>query len=138
MQQKRESCDLASCAYSIGMTDCVFCRIARNEIPSHVVYEDDAFVAFLDIHPHAPGHVQVIPKAHHRYVWDVPDVGRYFEVARRIAKAEQEAFSTELIRSQVFGDEVEHAHIWVFPHEAQGDALALTENARKLREALKR
>lgn len=73
-------------------------------------------MAFLDIHPRAPGHVQVIPKDHHRFVWDVPNVGHYFEVVRKIARAEQHAFDIELIRSQIFGDEVPHAHIWIWPN----------------------
>jgi histidine triad (HIT) family protein len=44
--------------------DCVFCRIARGEIPSTKVYEDGQFLAFKDIHPAAPVHLLVIPKKH--------------------------------------------------------------------------
>jgi histidine triad (HIT) family protein len=61
------------------------------------------------------GHVQVIPKNHFRWVWDVPNVGEYFEIARKIASAEQKAFETDFILSKIVGDEVHHAHIWVFP-----------------------
>ena len=43
---------------------CIFCRIARGEVPSTKVYEDDAMLAFHDIHPQAPVHFMVIPKAH--------------------------------------------------------------------------
>jgi histidine triad (HIT) family protein len=46
------------------MDDCIFCRIAARHIPSDVVLEDDAFVAFRDIDPQAPQHVLVIPKEH--------------------------------------------------------------------------
>lgn len=118
------------------MDDCIFCKIVNKEIPAHVVYEDEHFLAFLDIHPQSPGHTQVIPKEHHRWVWDVPNVGEYFEVSRKVAKAQQKAFNTEMIRSQVFGDEVPHAHIWVFPHSADGDPLDFEENAEKIRQAL--
>ena len=102
------------------MTDpnCIFCKIAAKEIPAHVVYEDDQFIAFLDIHPRSPGHVQVIPKDHYRWVWDVPHADAYFLVAQKIAKALQKAFSVEMIRSQIFGDEVPHAHIWLWPNTA--------------------
>ncbi len=46
------------------MSDCLFCRIARKEIPSAVVYEDDELLAFKDISPQAPVHLLIIPKAH--------------------------------------------------------------------------
>lgn len=46
------------------MDDCIFCKIARGEIPSAKVYEDDRVLAFRDINPLAPVHVVVIPKAH--------------------------------------------------------------------------
>jgi histidine triad (HIT) family protein len=44
--------------------DCLFCRIARKEIPASIVYEDDRLVAFNDINPQAPMHVLVIPRTH--------------------------------------------------------------------------
>ena len=46
------------------MDDCIFCRIARGEIPSDTVLEDADFVAFRDIHPKAPQHALVIPREH--------------------------------------------------------------------------
>jgi histidine triad (HIT) family protein len=117
------------------MTDpnCIFCKIVSGEIPSYKVYEDEDFLAFIDIHPQAPGHTQVIPKEHHRWVWEVPNVGAYFEVVRKIAKAQQRAFNTELVRSQVFGEEVPHAHIWVCPDKASGDPNDFVGNAEKIK-----
>lgn len=44
--------------------DCLFCKIIAGEIPSASVYEDDAVFAFRDIHPMAPVHILVVPKAH--------------------------------------------------------------------------
>jgi histidine triad (HIT) family protein len=46
------------------MSDCLFCRIVRKEIPASVVYEDDDLLAFNDINAQAPLHVLVIPKRH--------------------------------------------------------------------------
>jgi histidine triad (HIT) family protein len=43
---------------------CIFCRIAAKEVPSNIVYEDDAIVAFRDLSPQAPTHVLVIPRRH--------------------------------------------------------------------------
>jgi histidine triad (HIT) family protein len=116
---------------------CIFCKIVRGEIPAHKVYEDENFLAFLDIHPQSPGHAQVIPKRHYRWVWDVPNVGAYFELVRSIAKAQQKAFGIDWILSKTVGDEVSHAHIWVFPsNEAAGDKNDLASNAEKIRQAL--
>lgn len=44
--------------------DCIFCKIAKGEIPSNKVYEDDKILAFYDLEPQAPVHVLVIPKEH--------------------------------------------------------------------------
>ena len=119
------------------MQNCIFCKIIHGEIPSHKVYEDENFLAFLDIHPQSPGHTQVITKQHYRWVWDVPNAGAYFEVVRKIAKAQQKAFNTEWILSRIIGDEVAHAHIWVFPsNEATGDKNAFEKNAADLQRAL--
>lgn len=120
------------------MNDCIFCRLVAGEIPAHKVYEDEHFLAFLDIHPQAPGHVQVIPKQHYRWVWDVPLAGAYFEVARKIARAAGQAFGTDFVLSKIVGDEVPHAHIWIFPdpQTATGDKSDLATNAEKLRAQL--
>ncbi len=123
-----------------NMENCIFCKIVKGEIPAHKVYEDNDFLAFLDINPQSPGHVQIIPKKHYRFVWDVPNVGEYFEVAKRIAKAQQKAFGTDVIWSKVMGDEIHHAHVWVFPHagEAKGDKKDFVGNAEKIKSALQK
>ncbi len=46
------------------MTDCIFCKIARGEIPSRKLYEDDDIFAFHDIRPVAPVHFLIVPKLH--------------------------------------------------------------------------
>ena len=53
--------------------DCLFCRIARHEIPAKVVYEDDEFIAFHDINPMAPVHILLIPKRHVVTLADLTD-----------------------------------------------------------------
>ena len=121
---------------SVG-TSCIFCKIAKAEIPSYKVYEDDSFIAFLDIHPQSPGHVQVIPKQHYRWVWDVPNAGAYFEVVQKIAKAQQKVFDTDWVLSKIIGDEVPHAHIWVYPSDkAKGDKNDFDTNSQMLRQVL--
>ncbi len=103
------------------MTDCIFCNIVAGEIPSRVVYEDDSFLAFLDVRPLNPGHTLVIPKKHHRWVWDMENTPAYMEVCHKIANAQRSAFETDHIVSLIFGEEVPHAHMWLVPrHENDG------------------
>lgn len=118
------------------MNDCVFCKIIKGEIPSYKVYEDENFLAFLDINPRSPGHVQIIPKTHHKWVWDVPNIGEYFEATRKVALAQQKAFNTEMIRSKIEGEEVPHAHIWIFPQGGSGELKDFENNSKKIIEAL--
>ncbi|MCI0533268.1 HIT domain-containing protein [bacterium] len=117
---------------------CIFCKIISGEIPSNKVYEDKDFLAFLDIHPQSTGHVQVIPKKHYRFVWDVPNIGEYFNAVQKIARALQKPFGTDEVWSKVMGDEVLHAHVWLFPNpnKAIGDKKDLAGNAEKIKENL--
>lgn len=125
------------CVMILYMNECIFCKIIKKEIPSNIVYEDDNFLAFLDINPESPGHVQVVPKKHYRWVWDVPNTGEYFEVVRKIAKAEQKAFETDWILSKIVGDEIEHAHIWVFPNRGvAGNKKDFVKNTELIRKNL--
>ena len=127
--------------YTLAMADCVFCKIVEGKIPAEKVYEDAEFLAFLDIHPLSPGHTLIIPKKHYRWVWDLPagrqtfpNIGDFFEVAKKIALAQQKAFDTDWILSKIVGDEVPHAHIWLFPNDrVRGDKNNLKENGKKIR-----
>ncbi len=120
------------------MDNCIFCKIVKGEIPSFKVYEDDDFLAFLDINPKSPGHTQIIPKEHARWVWDVNNVGKYFEIAKKVALAQRKAFDTDWILSKIVGDEVPHAHIWVYPNgEVKGDRTDLAGNLEKILEFIK-
>lgn len=117
------------------MENCIFCKIVKKEIPARVVYEDANFLAFLDINPQSPGHTQVIPKKHLRWVWDYENVGEYFEVVKKIAMAQRKAFNTDFILSKIMGDEVEHAHIWVFPNrDVISDKKDFKNNAKLIRD----
>lgn len=119
------------------MENCIFCKIIKGEIPSYKVYENENFLAFLDINPQSPGHVQVIPKQHHRWVWDVKNIAEYFEVVRKIALAQRKAFATDFILSKIVGDEVPHAHIWVYPNkEVKGVPKNFEENLEKIKKFL--
>ncbi|MEX0652129.1 MAG: HIT domain-containing protein [Candidatus Paceibacterota bacterium] len=120
------------------MKDCIFCKIISHELPAHRVYEDDDFLAFLDIDPVSAGHTLIIPKEHHRWVWDVKNIGAYFKVVQKIAYAMKKAFTVELVESKVVGEEVHHAHVWLFPNpqESTGDKNDFVGNMEKIKVAL--
>ena len=118
------------------MSPCIFCKIVSGEIPCHRVFEDEKFLVFLDISPRNKGHALVIPKDHHRWVWDYPRPGSYFELATRVAKAQKTAFGTDYVVSCIFGEEVPHAHIHLiprYPHDGHGGSINFA-NIKKLSE----
>ncbi|HEX5315979.1 MAG TPA: HIT domain-containing protein, partial [Candidatus Kapabacteria bacterium] len=85
--------------------DCVFCDIVRGENTHHIIYEDAEYLGFLDKYPLNPGHTQLIPKEHYRWVWDLDnaEVGFLFMRARRIARALQKVFNTEWVIADTGG-----------------------------------
>jgi len=97
------------------MDNCIFCKIVAGEIPCFKVYEDDKYLGFLDIRPLTLGNSLLIPKDHHRWVFDVPNFGEYFEVAKKIALASEKVLNTESISLLTLGYEVPHAHIRIIP-----------------------
>src|SRR3989338_1004917 len=128
------------------MDSCIFCKIVQKEIPAHIIYEDEHFLSFLDINPQSPGHVQVIPKKHTRWVWDLPEhqedgsgFDNYLSAVHKIAKAIQNTFGTPTVCSRIMGDEVPHAHVWLFHHpkEATGDKKDFEANAEKIKAKLR-
>ncbi|MDP8218927.1 MAG: histidine triad nucleotide-binding protein [Candidatus Theseobacter exili] len=98
------------------MSDCLFCKIAKKEIPSEVVYEDESFFAFKDINPQAPVHVLVIPKEHFATVNDLEDTnlaGGLVIKAKEIAKklgVDQKGYRFVLNCLADAGQEVFHVH----------------------------
>ena len=73
------------------LTDCLFCKIVKKELPSEIVYEDDDMLAFRDIKPQAPVHVLIIPKRHIETLADLTEddediIGHAMFVASRVAR----------------------------------------------------
>tara|TARA_B110000305_G_C19461191_1_gene654487 strand:- start:2836 stop:3228 length:393 start_codon:yes stop_codon:yes gene_type:complete len=95
----------------------IFSKIVNGEIPCYKVYEDDEFLAFLDVFPVAKGHVLVIPKKETDYIFDIEDqsYARMWQFAKKISKALKLSVSCERIGISVIGLEVAHAHIHLLP-----------------------
>ncbi|MFA6194415.1 MAG: HIT domain-containing protein [Patescibacteria group bacterium] len=102
------------------MDDCLFCKIVRGEIPSYKIYEDDKYLAFLDIAQFTDGHTIVIPKKHFRFIWDIENVGEFYEFAVKVAN-HYRSLGYEFIDSASFGRLVPHAHYHLVPNKKDGN-----------------
>ena len=111
------------------MDDCIFCRIARGDIPSDVVLKDADFVAFRDLNPKAPQHVLVVPREHLVSLNEVHDGswGKSDALLRFIVKvADQVGIKTSGYRVLTNvgpdgGQEVMHLHFHILGGENLGD-----------------
>src|SRR5215213_1360675 len=99
------------------MTDCLFCRIARKEIPATIVAETDHCVAFRDINPQAPVHIVIIPRDHIASLNEASDpelIGRLSLVAADVARREGVAdsgYRTVVNTNRDAGQTVFHVHL---------------------------
>lgn len=128
------------------MTDSIFTKIIKGEIPAHKIYEDETTLAFLDIHPIQPGHTLVIPKKQINALWDLADEDYQALMAncKKIAKRLESITGAARVGVQVIGLDVPHAHVHLIPfttlEEFRGvpdsstepDHAALAEMAKKL------
>lgn len=102
----------------------IFTKIAKGEIPSYKVAEDENYYAFLDIAPLAKGHTLVIPKnVEDDYIFHL-DEATYeglWAFARKVAVALKAAVPCQRIGVAVLGMEVPHTHIHLVPLQTEGD-----------------
>ena len=102
----------------------IFTRIAKGEIPSYKVAENDEFYAFLDIAPMAKGHTLVIPKnVEDDYIFNL-DNETYMGLcafAKKVAQALKAAVPCQRVGVAVLGMEVPHTHIHLVPLQTEGD-----------------
>ena len=100
------------------MDNCLFCRIAKKEIPSKIVHEDERAVAFRDVNPVAPTHILVIPREHIASIDDVAqeheaDMGHLYRVASLVARAEglKNGYRVVMNAGPDAGQSVFHVHL---------------------------
>lgn len=136
------------------MENCVFCRIAKGELPASRVFEDESTLVFMDLQSVNPGHMLVVVKPHRANVYELDDelAGAAWRTAARMARAVKAVVGCEGVtllqaNEKAGAQTVFHFHIHVVPRwEGDGMALAwpaknppreaLEEMAAKLRAAL--
>jgi len=96
---------------------CIFCKIIAGEIPAYKIYEDNNFLAFLDINPANPGHTIVIPKKHYSVLPQMPDkeMGDYFILIKKLIGAVYESTQAQRVQLMQFGIDVPHIHMHIIP-----------------------
>ena len=114
------------------VSDCIFCKIVAGEIPASKVYEDDHFLAFLDISQVTPGHTLVIPKKHARNLLEMtPDeTADLFNVVSRVTKKVESATQPQGMNiisnmEEIAGQSVFHSHVHILPRYSQEDDLKI-------------
>ncbi len=112
------------------MDECIFCKIAKGEIPSTKLYEDEKILAFLDINPAAKGHSLIIPKKHYHTLLDLPheELKELMEIVQKVAGAVMsvvegvQGFNVIQSNQEAAGQVIPHLHFHVIPRK-QGDSL---------------
>lgn len=100
-------------------TDCIFCKIITREIPSHQFWENEEFMAFLDLFPNCKGQTLVIPKKHFDsdlfVIEDSAFLSRYFAAVHEVAILLKSKLGVERVGMIMEGMGVNHLHIKLYP-----------------------
>lgn len=106
------------------MSECIFCKLIKGELPSYKIHENEKHFAFLDINPLNDGHLLIIPKRHENYIFDLTDkeYQDIFSEAKKLAGPLKKATKAKRIAIVVEGLEVPHVHVHLIPLYG-GDAL---------------
>ncbi len=107
------------------MTECIFCKIVKGEVPSYKVWEDEKHVAFLSIFPNTEGTTVVITKTHYpSYAFDLPDevLTNLILATKKVAKLLDSKLNDVGKTAMVFeGFGVDHIHSKLFPMHGTAD-----------------
>jgi histidine triad (HIT) family protein len=108
------------------MENCIFCKIVAGEIPANKIFEDDDFIAFLDIKPNNLGHSLLVPKIHCKNIFDMPDeilakLGKHIQIiAQAVLKGtEAKGINIGMNNGETAGQLIGHAHIHIIPRFPQ-------------------
>ncbi|MDD5749554.1 MAG: HIT family protein [Patescibacteria group bacterium] len=116
------------------MSDCIFCKIIKKELPSYKVYEDENTLAFLDIAPVNHGHSLVVPKEHYQHIEEIPPelLAKVILVVQKVGQSIKKnlasGYNLQLNNDSVAGQVVPHLHFHVIPRH-EGDGLKLWSQA---------
>lgn len=110
--------------------DSIFTKIIKGEIPCHKVYEDDATIAFMDIHPVQPGMVLVVSKRQIDHFFDLSEneYQALMRTTKRVARRIREVFpDKKRVAVQIEGLDVPHVHVKLFPFDTTTEFHAVAD-----------
>ena len=95
----------------------IFIKIVKGEIPCAKIYEDEKFLAFLDINPVSRGHTLLIPKEEYKQMTDMPNelLGEIFVIAKKLMIKIKESMKCDFVQLSVVGIDIPHFHIHLIP-----------------------
>ena len=99
-------------------TDCIFCKIAKGEIDSAKVWEDDEFLAILDVNPNTRGMTLVLSKEHYdSYAFDIPEdvYQKLMRASKKVAKILEKGLNVKRVAMVMEGMGVNHLHLKLYP-----------------------
>ena len=106
------------------LEECIFCKIAKGEIPTQKILESENFFAIKDIHPKTQGHSLIISKKHYRTLLDMPSslLGEFLETGKGLAlkllkEEKAEGFNLVVNNYKVAGQLVPHVHLHILPRK---------------------
>ena len=113
------------------MEECIFCKIAKGEIESEKILDEENFLVIKDINPKTSGHSLVIPKKHYKTLLDMPAslFSEFLETAKKAAillldKEKASGFNLIMNNYEVAGQVVPHAHLHILPRK-KGDGFRI-------------
>ena len=100
--------------------DCIIHLIVERKEPASIIYEDDLFIAFLDIHPVFLGHTLIAPKQHYKTLYDLPYslISPLFSLTQTLGKAVEgamEASGSFIALNNTISQSIPHLHIHIVP-----------------------
>ncbi|MFW6014011.1 MAG: HIT family protein [Nanoarchaeota archaeon] len=115
-----------------GSQACIFCQIAKGNVESKKIYEDEKILAVLDIYPANPGHILVMPKEHYSLMMQMPDsdVGHMFSVIKKLSNVilkglEVNGTNIYLANGSAAGQKAPHFMVHIIPRK-ENDGLNFT------------
>ena len=122
--------------------DCIFCKIAKGDIPAKIITQTEKSIAFMDAFPLTPGHSLVIPKKHYQKVQEIPkdENSDLFETVRTVLSKVDNLTKATLVaihNGKESGQEIPHVHVHLIPRisgDSAGPVHSMFKSTEKLSE----
>ena len=126
------------------MANCVFCQIANNKLPAHIIYQESNMVAFLDNNPKETGHTLIVPKQHFSNLLEIPAdlLASTIKVTQKVTKIINQSLKPDGLNiyqnnGSIAGQAIDHFHFHIVPRYQKEPPID-KENLQAIAKILKR